>query len=292
MHAKTAFGRMLFIGLAAMMMAGTACAENLLWKATSDQGTFYLLGSVHLLRESDYPLDPAIERAYVQCDALVMEVDMAAMASLEAQQQIIEKAMLSDGKTLADELDTETHAMLSKALKAAGISPDTYAPFKPWFVAAALEIKYMQKLGFDPKLGLEHYFHAKAIEDKKEQVGLESVDFQINLFDSLSKDNANHYIQHALAELGQMESMTDKMMSAWKEGDAAALDKLIRETFADYPGMYERFVSDRNKAWRKKLLDMTEKDKTYLVVVGAAHLVGEDGLIELIKADGLRIEQL
>ncbi len=278
--------------LAILILPTSGFATNCLWKATSDHGTLYLQGSVHLLKAEDYPLDPAIEEAYTKSDTLVFETDIEQMLSADSQKLLLEKAMLPGNRTLQGELDAETYALLAKELSKTGLPPATLQKFKPWFATMTLTVLRMQSMGLDPNLGLDQYMHHKALTDKKAEVGLESLEFQINLFDALSEGNQNAYTRHALAELEQMESMLTDMMTAWKKGDLSKLDEMTRESFKEYPGMFEKFVTDRNKRWIEELDKLAGKGKTCMVVVGVAHLAGEGGLLELLKAKGYSIEQL
>jgi uncharacterized protein YbaP (TraB family) len=276
----------------ALFLTVSVQADNCLWKATSEQGTLYLQGSVHLLTAADYPLDPAIENAYAQSDVLVFETDMKAMLAAETQQLIMAKAILPGQRTLEGELDPEVYAMLSSKLAEAGLPAVAVQKFKPWFATMTLMVFRMQAMGFDPNLGLDQYFHRKAMADNKTEVGLESIEFQINLFDALSEGNQNGYTKHALMELEQMETMLTDMMAAWKKGDLGSLDEMMRTSFKEYPDMYEKFVTQRNKTWAEKLAELAAKDQTGMVIVGAAHLGGKEGLLELLKQKGYTIEQL
>ena len=275
-----------------LLLAVYVQAESCLWKATSDHGTLYLQGSVHLLTTEDYPLDPAIEAAYAKSDTLVFETDMKAMLAPETQQLIMSKAILPGQRTLEGELDPEVYALLSGKLAEAGLPAAAIQKLKPWFATMALMMLRMQAMGLDPNLGLDQYFHRKAVADKKTEVGLESIEFQINLFDALSEGNQTGYTKHALMELEQMETLLADMMAAWKNGDLGRLDEIARASFEEYPGMYEKFVTNRNKTWAEELDRMTVKDKTSMVVVGVAHLAGNEGLIELLQQKGYTIQQL
>ena len=277
---------------AAMLLALSIQAESCLWKATSTNGTVYLQGSIHLLTAADYPLDPAIEAAYAKSDTLIFETDMKAMLAPETQQLIMEKAILPGQRTLEGELDPDVYAQLSKKLTEAGLPAAAVQKFKPWYATMTLVVLRMQAMGFDPNLGLDQYFHRKGMADQKMEVGLESIEFQINLFDALSEGNQNGYTKHALMELEQMETMLNDMMAAWKKGDLAPLDEMTRASFEEYPGMYEKFVTDRNKTWAEELTTLATRDQTCMVVVGVAHLAGKEGLIELLRQKGYTIEQL
>lgn len=275
-----------------LVMPIAGLAESCLWKATSNGATLYLQGSVHMLKADDYPLDPAIEKAYSKSDTLVFETDMAAMLAPETQQLLMQKALLPNTRTLEDELDPEVYAMLSKKMAEAGLPIVAVKQFKPWFATMTLMIVRMQAMGLDPNLGIDQYFYRKAVADKKPVAGLETLEFQINLFDSLSEGNQDGYTKHALQELEQLETMLAEMVRAWKKGNIDKLDEITRDSFKVYPDMYKKFVTDRNETWVGELDKMASKDKTCMVVVGVAHLAGKEGLIELLKAKGYTVEQL
>lgn len=276
----------------ALLPALSIQAGSCLWKATSTNGTVYLQGSVHLLTDGDYPLDPAIEAAYAKSDTLVFETDLKAMLAPETQQLILARALLPDRRTLEGELDPDVYAILSGKLAEAGLPADAIQKFKPWFATMTLMMLRMQAMGFDPDLGLDQYFHRKAMADRKTEVGLEGIEFQINLFDALSEGNQNGYTMYALAELEQLETMLDDIMKAWKQGNIDQLGALTIESFKEYPGMYEKFVTDRNKIWVEKIDRLVSMNKNCMVVVGVAHLAGREGLFELLKAKGYVVEQL
>lgn len=277
---------------AAVLLVISVQANSCLWKATSTNGTVYIQGSVHLLKSSDYPLDPAIEKAYAKSNVLIFETNLKDMTAPKTQQMIMEKAQLPTGRTLKEELDPDVYSQLSEELVKAGIPIAGVQQFKPWFVSILLMVSRMQVMDLDPNLGLDQYFFRKATDDGKNIVGLETIEFQFSLFDSLSDANQNAYTRYFLKDLEQMETMLPEIMTAWKNGDIKTIDNIFREGFKEYPGMYEKFLTDRNKLWVEEIAKMTRPDSIHMVVVGSAHLAGAQGLIELLKTRGYAVEQL
>lgn len=292
MHTKRSFLKAMLIALPTLVLASSGMAKSSLWKATSEDGTLYIQGSVHLLKASDYPLAPAIEQAYSNSQSVVLEADMKEMLAPETQQMIMAKAMLKGSKTLENSLSPEVYAELSKVMDDAGLPPAAMQKFKPWFVSLTVVLTRMQAMGFDPSLGLDQYFYGKAAADGKPVVGLETAAFQINLFDSLAEGNQDAYMKRTFKELELFETQLGEIMAAWKSGEAEKLGQLMNESFKEYPGLYERFVVERNKTWAKKLAELADKEKTHMVVVGAAHLPGKGGLLKLLEKRGFDIEQL
>ncbi len=292
MHTKRGFIKSCALVLIVATLATGATAKSCLWKVTLGNGTLYLQGSVHVLKADSYPLAPAIELAYSNSTALVLEVDMKEMTSPETQQLIMEKAMLPGTNTLQQVLDKETYQKLGTACTQAGLPIAALAKFKPWYATIALTLAQLQKMGFDSQYGLDPYFFDRATADGKRIIGLESVGFQIDLFDRLAKENPNDFVTRALADLAAMEEEVASMEKAWETGDIDTLGTLISKGFEGYPEFHKTFVLDRNKCWLKTLGGLLETPGIHMVVVGAGHLSGEEGLLELLHQEGYALEQL
>ncbi len=292
MKTRRGFIKSCTLALLAATLTTSAMAKSCLWKVTSQTGTLYLQGSIHLLKAEHYPLAPAIEEAYAKSEVLVLEVDMAEMAAPKTQQRIMAKARLPGNGTLRKELDAETYQKLDAACTETGLPIAALEKFKPWFAAMTLTLVKMQKLGFDPNHGLDQYFYDKAKTDGKKVIGLESVDVQLDLFDSLSATNPNDFIKHALADLEILETELSILDKAWESGDIDTVGRLITQSFEGYPKFHRTFLTDRNKRWIKTLDRLLKKPKTHMMVVGAGHLPGKGGLLELLEKKGYTLEQL
>ncbi|MEN8255020.1 MAG: TraB/GumN family protein [Verrucomicrobiota bacterium] len=292
MNTRRVFIKSCTLALLATVLATGALAKSCLWKVTSVNGTLYLQGSIHVLKAGSYPLAPAIEQAYSNSTALVLEVDMKEMTSPETQQLIMGKAMLPGTSTLQQVLDEETYQKLGAACTQAGLPIAALAKFKPWFATTTLTLVQLQKMGFDSQYGLDTYFFDKATADGKKVIGLESVGFQIDLFDTLSEENPNDFTTRALTDLAAMEEDVASLEKAWETGDIDTLGTLISKGFEGYPEFHRTFVLDRNKRWFKTLGGLLETPETHMVVVGAGHLSGKGGLLELLKQKGYALEQL
>ncbi|MEI6891055.1 MAG: TraB/GumN family protein [Pontiella sp.] len=275
-----------------ILTALSSGAKSTLWEVSSGKHTLYVQGSSHILKEGNYPLAPAIEAAYSNSTVLILEVDMAEMTSPKTQQLILQKAMLTQPDTLQTVIKPETYHALRTACADAGLPITALHPFKPWFATMTLTLVKMQKLGFDQQFGLDQYFYNKAVADGKKVIGLETIDFQIALFDSLSKENPDDFVDRSLADLALIHTQITELIEAWETGDMKTLDRLMSKSFDGYPELYDQFITDRNKAWAKQLSKMIHEDDTYMVVVGAGHLPGEEGLIQRLKAKGFTVEQL
>jgi uncharacterized protein YbaP (TraB family) len=292
MFNKRAVFKTILLALSSIMLAPAIQARSTLWKVTSGENTLYIQGSSHVLKADNYPLAPAIESAYSDATALVLEVDMAQMTSPQTQQLILSKGILTPPESLRSSLNPVTYQNLETACTNANLPMSYIQQFKPWFATMTLTMVKMQKLGLDSKYGLDTYFYEKAVRDNKPVQGLETIDFQIGLFDSLAQGNPDDFTNRALKDLELLGTEIDDLLTAWENGDLEMLETLMSESFSDYPGLYDKFITDRNTDWAKQLGKMIKDDQTYMVVVGAGHLPGDKGVINLLKNKGFSVEQL
>ena len=269
-----------------------APARNFLWKATAKSGgTMYLVGSVHLLPKDSYPLNPALEAAFKESDLLVEEADLGEMG-VGAQMAFLSRGMLPSSTPLDKVLSPATYALLTKRAAEIGVPVEPLKLLKPWMVAQMLEVMQWQKAGFDPELGLDKHFYDLAQGAGKSVQGLETLDFQMSLFDGMTLAEQDHLLAETLKEIDTEQANMAKLMDAWKAGDAPTVERIVLSALRQEPQLYQRLLVDRNKAWIPKLEALFARKGRTFVVVGAAHLVGPDGLISLLRAKGYSVEQM
>jgi uncharacterized protein YbaP (TraB family) len=263
-----------------------------LWKVEGRTNAMYLFGSIHFLKKDFYPLPQPIEDAYNQSQVVVFEADLGEMNSPEAQIKMVQSGKAAEGETLKDVLSKETYAKLESHLTESGLPIAVFDPLRPWMVAVALVSTEIMKLGYNPEDGVDKYFFGKVKKDKKEVVALETLDFQLGLFTSLTKQEQDAMLRETLQEISGFKKDLQGIIDAWKTGDTQALDKFMLEAMRDYPQLHKKLLIDRNKQWVDKLQKLHASGKTVLVVVGAAHLVGKDSVVDLLNARGLKARQL
>lgn len=265
-----------------LLLAGALRAEasdaGLLWEIQGQHNRVYLLGSVHMLRESDFPLPAAIEGAYEDAEVLVMELDMDDLNPLHVQSLFFRHGTLMEGQTLADVLGPANYAEARTAALALDIDLDMLARVKPWRAALTVVQLQLARLGFDPQLGLEGHFTGRAAEDGKPIEGLESPAFQVALFDGMSMDRQVDMLLKSLADAATIEEDINRLVAAWRAGHVEQLAAMQNEAFADFPALYASLIRDRNVAWTEHLAELLQDRQDYLVLVGALHLVGADGV--------------
>jgi len=261
--------------LAAAWVAPFAGAQPAAWRVAGDNGgEVTLLGSMHVLRERDYPLPPLVDKLFDGADVLVMELDLDDIEPAEEQSTILGAATLKPGTVLRDVLDADVEN------------------FEPWFIAITIQELGMRQLGFDGQHGLEQYLVRKSRQAGKQIEGLETLAYQIGIFDALPPRSQQAMLAQTLQELDEAEETATRMADAWRAGDLGRLTDDLLEDFADFPGLYETLVTDRNAEWQKAIDELLREGRRYLVVVGALHLVGRDNLIDMLRARGHEVERL
>jgi uncharacterized protein YbaP (TraB family) len=283
--------------LAALLAVATlslhAATPSFLWKVTGPRGgSVYLAGSIHLLSSEYYPLAPAFDAAFAQADLLVEEVDLAEMLAPDAQMQMLTRGMMPAGRTLDTVLSAPTLDAVRAKVSELGLPMAPLQLFKPWALALTLQGLEWQKAGFDPELGLDRHFYDRAVQGSIPVQGLETLDFQIAQFDTMPMPLQDRMLSETLKEMATTQEAVGDMARAWKAGDAKAIEALVLADLKSEPQMYQRLLVDRNRTWLPKLEGLFSRPRPAFVIVGAAHLVGSDGLIAMLRARGYTVAQL
>lgn len=284
-----------WLGLTALLLLQidtTAQARNFAWKISGRDGAVYLVGSVHLLTKDFYPLHSALQAAYRDSDLLVEEVDIAEMTGPASQMAMLQKGMQPSSSPLEKVLSPSTMALLQKKATELNLPIDALKQFKPWMIALTIEAMQWQKAGYDPQYGLDMHFFQQAKKDNKAVQGLETVEYQIARFDEMSPELQDHLLAETLKEMDTEQQSMARLIEAWRTGDAPAVEKIVLKDLQQEPQLYQRLLVERNKNWMPKIEALFARRTRALVVVGAAHLVGPDGLLAMLKAKGFKIEQL
>ena len=262
-----------------------------LWKVTAEgsERVIYLGGSIHILTEEDHPLPIAFETAYRACDELVLEI--ATSKEPGSDTLALQKGMYGEKGKIRDDLSPEMYKELIQYLKEAGLPKTAMDGFRPWMASMTISITEIMKLGGRPDLGVDTFFESKAIEDKKVISALETTEFQIGLFTNLSKEDQEKMLLSTLKEVANIEKDFPKMVKAWREGDDSMVEEIINESMVGSPNFREELLDKRNVNWAKKINDFMKGDRDKMVIVGAAHLVGEKGLVKLLRDAGLKVQR-
>jgi uncharacterized protein YbaP (TraB family) len=284
------------VAMAAVAVASTAAqprtaTRSFMWKATRQQGAVYLVGSVHMLTKDFYPLAAPIEAGFKDSDLLVEEVDLAEMLAPDQQFSLLARGMLPAGQTLDKVVSPATMALVNARVGSLGMPASALQQFKPWFLAMTLMAVEWEKAGFDAALGLDKHFYDRAQTEGKTVQGLETTEYQISRFDGMAMTQQDRFLAESLKDLDAEKASVQKIADAWKTGDLPTLERLVLQDVKDDPFMYQRLLVERNRNWLPKIEALFARRGRAFIVVGAAHLVGPDGLIAMLKAKGARVDQ-
>lgn len=267
--------------------------KNCLYAVTGPKNTVYLQGSIHFLNPENYPLSTQIEDTFKKCETIVFEVDIGEINSPASQTLIMNKGILSGGKTLEDVLSTNTYTLLQSKLEEWGMGAGMaiFQSFKPWFLNITLVALKLQNLGYSLEHGLDLYFYNKAKAENKKTLGLETIGFQIGLLDEFSSEEQDAQIAAGLKELANIEKKIQELVNGWQNGDSKKIEKILHEDLREFPEVYKSVLTDRNLDWLPKIKTYLQGERNVMVIVGAGHLVGKNGLLELLRKEGYAIHQ-
>jgi uncharacterized protein YbaP (TraB family) len=279
--------RWILSGLLLCITAHADGALHTLWELHGKHNTVYLLGSIHVLRLSDYPLAPAVLEAYGNAKSVLMEVNMEEISSEQVQAEMLASAFLPDGKTLPDVLGEQRYGRAAALAHEVGVELAMFDQFAPWFAAEAISQLQLTQLGFQPEAGIEMYFMQRARSDGKSVDGLETVHDQISIFQNMPSDTQAEYLASSLEQAHDLSKEVDSMVLAWQHGDMRWFENQLQTEFKQDPRLFQSVLGARNRKWVPKIEALLNEDTNYLVIVGTGHLVGVGSVLDLLKKDGI-----
>lgn len=262
------------------------------WAVEKDGHVIYLAGTIHLLREKDYPLPAVFEEAYREARKLVFELPPGSEGDGEIVQRMRKLGTYPEGKELSDEVSRETLGKIKEWADKNNYPMSAVTRYRPWFVSLTIAATEYHALGAESERGLDSWFEKRAADDRKPGAGLETVEYQLSLFSGMAVKLQEELLLQTLAEVATMQKDYEEMISTWRTGDVERLQKFLYRDADKFPELMSEFLTKRNKAWVTPLLNYLEKDERVMVLVGAGHLGGKTGLLELLREKGCTIRQL
>jgi uncharacterized protein YbaP (TraB family) len=263
-----------------------------MWQIDGARNSIYLLGSIHMLREQDYPIPSAIYAAYAEAEALIMEIDMDDIDPVEDQALATELGLIQDGRTLPDLMGPELYAEAESMAETLQIPLQLLEKSEPWYAAINVEIMLLMRIGFNPMHGIEFHLSEFAKRDNKEIFGLETTRQQLEFLDGLSSESQRDLLMQTLEDSMKLTEDMDEMVDAWRYGDIEFLEKSLLVDMQSIKELHEAIVVKRNRNWAEKIQELLREQDDYLIVVGALHLVGKEGVPYLLSQRGFEVIQL
>jgi uncharacterized protein YbaP (TraB family) len=287
--------------LVATLAAGNVLAQKsgvtpLIWEVRSAGNAVYLLGSIHLGRSDMYPMGPVVEKAYQASKIVALEADPTDQQAVMAA---ISGSLYQPPETLQKNLPGPLLTRLSRTLERYGIPLEQAQPMKPFLVAITLASIEYARAGFDPSLGVDMHFARRAGQDGKPLVELESFGGQIVLMNSMSDRLQESLLQVTLESIdkGEIPALIDSMVNAWKSGDGKKLQDAVSTEEHKLPAalaqeFHRKLMSDRNIAMAEKIETILKGSDVHFIAVGAAHLLGQDNVLQILSQKGYRVRAL
>ena len=283
---------LLFASAAAACLAAVpARAEPALWKVSGGESTVWIFGSVHLLPEGGFEVGADLGDALEDAQRVCLEIDPAEQDEAAVASATLARAVDPEGRDLFELLGPDADEV-REAAEDAGVPLEALAMFEPWFAGLSVSLMAIQAHGYDVQHGVEQIIQDEARKAGKESCGLETLDGQLGMLDSLPGELQNEILLQALEEAGDVEAMIGPMLDAWRRGDEAGLERSLEDDFEGYPELAEALIYRRNARWAEQVSEMLEGDEDVLVVVGAMHLVGDRGLPSLLEKRGYEVGRL
>jgi uncharacterized protein YbaP (TraB family) len=301
MNKKFLAGVTVFIMMSLFFVSTSPASENtaageksFLWKVRSKTGIVFIFGSIHLAKPEIYPLPRKIEESFAKSNVLAVEADPAQATEPNVQRLMLLNAMYTGDDTLQRHLSKKTYELATETMQRFGLPIEMFYKAKPWFVALTIETQELRNLGYTPEYGLDMHF-AEQAKGKKKLVELESFDYQIKLLNGFAEREQDLFLFYTLQDLKSLREEIEELMRAWRTGDVKAMESLVTQTLNEYPEIqpiYDTLFYRRNRNIAGRIEQFLQSRDTVFVVVGAAHLVGKEGIIELLKKKGYKTEQM
>ena len=281
--------------LLALILVFTAAgvgAETSVWVVKSPKSTVYLAGSCHVLRSSDHPLPAEFFSAYQDARKIIFEAPLGDMEKPEYLEKLIRAATYSDGTTLKQHLSSQAYSKVEAFCRERNYPIEQFQSFRPWMLAMTLTMFEMASIGAESNNGVDYFFHGKARNDQKMTGSLETVDQQIGFLTLMDAGMSNEQITETINELKQIKTKGPEILKAWKNGDEAKIEALNLQELKEYPKLYQSLIIDRNKKWINDIEGYLNSSVNTMVIVGVAHLAGDNSVVDLLRKLGYKVVKL
>lgn len=267
-----------------------------LWEVKSDKNTIYILGSIHIAKRNLYPLEKNIEDAFAKADILVTEINLNEIDAFKSQQMALKHGVYQGGDTLRNNLSAKTYELVLKRSKKllTPLEAGVIDVYKPWYIAFMLLQRQCKALGYEAEYGIDNYFSKKA-KGEKTVLELESLEYQMDILNSLSQEEQELFLYYTLIELDILEHQMNEFTEAWLKGDIKKMESIMKEGLSEEPRLlsfYEKFFYQRNKNMVLRIEELLKTKEVYFIIVGVSHLIGKEGIVELLKQKGYSPRQL
>ena len=260
--------------------------KHCLWRVTNAKAPVYLLGSIHTLRASDYPLPGIVEQAIAQSNVFYFEIEPNRMDDFH--RRVENGSRLPRGVEIKDRVHPQTWNYLKSTARGGNFD---WVHLRAWAIAK-FTLDYPIHEPLSTAFGVDNYIVKKAAARNCSMRGLESAEAHAAIWTGMSDIESEAYLLQAIVYADHRESEVRDMIAAWKLGNTARLAQLDDPTVREAPGLNTRFLEARNIRWVPVIENAIKSGKPTLIVAGAAHFSGSQSVLGMLRARGYQIEQL
>ena len=278
----------LFFLLAAMTQAGTDRSHGLLWEVSkADTESVYLFGTIHSEDPAVLQLTEPVQQAFESSQIVVLEM----LLDMEAMLYSSTAMLMMDGRLLSELIGEPLFRQVATAIRTRGIQEPVLERMKPWAAAVTLSMP-VQETG----QVLDAALYQDALQQNKAVYGLETVQEQLNIFESLSEADQVALLKDAVENFPEIDAMHAELLAAYKQRDLGGLmalnetsmktgDQRLAEEFQ------QNLIVDRNHRMVERMREYLQQGSAF-VAVGALHLPGEEGLLNLLEQQGYTVRRV
>lgn len=256
-----------------------------LWRVADEDTTIYLFGTIHLLPQGLNWFQGPLADAFAKADELVTEIPE--IDPQTSQAVLLKRGILPAGQSLRDQMSPKQRALFENTLGSYGLPLAAFDRFKPWYAAVVLSTLPLQRKGYSLANGVETDLANRNLEIKRPRIGLETLDYQLGLFDAFPAKVQRRYLFEVIAALPEIDKDVGEMVEAWRVGDAAKLATLMNAD-QDDPAMVAALLTNRNKAWAQWIKARLTRPGVAFIAVGAGHLGGKGSVQDQLHALGVK----
>ena len=259
---------------------------DLLWSIEGESNRVYLLGSVSLLPHGARALPQVVNAAYRTSDLVVFESDLFLIGSVQFEADELAQARYPAGKTIYDEMPAELMDRAEAKARELGLPMSILERYRPWFFAQTLATAQFAQSGFPLDNGVDRRIYREALADVKLTDGLTPPEEHLAFYADMTPQQGADFLRSALTDLEDTRAQISRILDIYQNANLELLATLAHEMQQQTPDLYQRLVVDRNQQWMPKFEQLRKKKGNVLVVVGAMHLIGPEGLIEMFRKRG------
>lgn len=266
-------------------------SETSLWTISKNGNKLYLGGTIHVLKKEDYPLPEEYNKAFKKADKLILEANIEKAQTLEFGKKMTQVLSYPDGKSLKGSIKADTYNKLKKYLADRNIPIESFHKFKPQMIVLIMTVMELKKIGM-VNVGVDEFFYNKARQSGMALGFFESVDEQIEFIRTMGQGNEDSMLLSTIKDMNRMQGMMTNMKTAWLHGHEKKLADLgLKDMMHDHPETYQSLLVKRNNNWMPHIEQMINNNKIEIVLVGALHLVGKDGLLQQLRNKGYTVKK-